>query len=200
MTRAGQPPLPPNPGYGPPYGSGYGPGFGPPQPPPRPKRTLRKVLFILLGVLVALVVVVMLVPRAAAPTRNATDGTATTAGILSAIDLKAGDCYNGKQLPPQPGSSQSISTVEVVPCTAAHTAQVVDKVGYQAADSLADVRETRSGPDCDKMFKSKLREAVLGDPKLELGLIAPRDQTTWAKHPAIACIVSHPSSTTSALK
>ncbi|MFC4943927.1 hypothetical protein [Pseudonocardia sp. GCM10023141] len=196
MTRAGQPPHPYGPGYGP-----DNPGYGPvPQPPRRPKRTLRRVLLALLGFGVLLVVAAMIFGKGTAPTRNVTDGATEKAGTLSALDLRAGDCYNSKQLPPEPGSAQPISTVEVVPCTSGHTAQVVDKVTYKVTDSLADVRATRSGADCNTAFKAKVQPTVLNDAKFQLGLISPRDEATWLKHPVIACVVAHPSTTTTLLK
>src|SRR5687767_1854629 len=145
MTRAGQPPLPHNYGYGPDHWSGYGPGYSPaggpvpPPPPVRPKKTLRKVLLTILGIVVLLVVVAMIFGQGAAPTRNASDGKTEKAGTLSAMDLRSGDCYNGKQLPPEPGGTQPISTVEVVPCTSAHTAQVIEKVSYKVTDSFSEV-------------------------------------------------------------
>ena len=51
------------------------------------------------------------------------------AGTLSALDLQPGDCYNAGQLPPAPGTSTPISTVEAVPCASPHTDQVIAKVG-----------------------------------------------------------------------
>jgi hypothetical protein len=158
------------------------------------------VLLTLLGIVVLLVVVAMVFGQGAAPTRNASDGKTEKAGTLSAIDLQPGDCYNGKQLPPEPGGTQPISTVEVVPCTSAHTAQVIEKVSYKVTDSLSEVRATRSSTDCDKAFQGKLQPSVLDDPKFQLGLISPRDQATWTRRPAVACIVVHPSSTASLLK
>lgn len=193
MTLAGPPAYP----HHAPHGRPVPPP--PPRPPSRPKRTLRKVLLTLLGLAILLVAAAMVFGRGTAPTRNATDGKTEQPGTLSVLDLQVGDCYNSKELPPAPGSSQPVSTVEVVPCTAAHTEQVIDKISYKATDDFADVRGTRSSADCEKAFVAKLPRSVLEDRQFQLGRISPSDQVTWFRHPVIACVVVHPSSTASLL-
>ncbi|MGI5129229.1 hypothetical protein ACQEVB_20660 [Pseudonocardia sp. CA-107938] len=185
------------------YPSPYPPG-PPAPPPPRPRRRVLKVLLGIFGggmlLLVALVLLGSVVGKSApAPTRNAVDGATEKAGRLSAIDLRPGDCYNAGQLPPEPGSTQFISTVEVVPCTTPHTDQVIDKISYRVADDLDAVRDRRAGADCDKAYAAKLSAAAAKDATVQRGLILPRDAATWARHPVVACTVSHPSRSTSVL-
>ncbi len=91
------------------------------------------------------------------PATNAADQVGfREAGTLSALDLRAGDCYNTGQLPPAPGTSTPISTVEAVPCASPHTDQVIAKVVYSPTDTLADVRANRAGTDCEGELRQKV--------------------------------------------
>ena len=201
MYRHGQPPTPSLPTH-----QGHGldpaPGYHPvPAPPTRRRGRVGKVLLGIVGVGFLLLVVLVAIGAAfgnrPAPTRNAVDGSTEKAGRLSAIDLRPGDCYNVGQLPPEPGSTQLIRNVDVVPCTTPHTDQVIDKITYQAGDSLAAVRADRAWADCEKAYQAKLSPSAAKDPSVQRGLIAPRDDATWARHPVVACTVTHPGRSTS---
>jgi len=123
------------------------------------------------------------------------------AGTLSALDLQPGDCYNTGQLPPAPGTSTPISTVEAVPCASPHTDQVIAKVGYSPTDTLADVRANRAGTDCEGELRQKVADATLTDPAYSTGTLVPADDTTWTAGHTIACVVmSDAPRTGSALK
>jgi hypothetical protein len=168
-------------------------------PPAQPKRRRLRTVLIVLGIGIVILVIAGIVGRGSAPTRNAVDGKTEKPGSLSVIDLQPGDCYNAKELPPAPGTTQPISTVEVVPCTTPHTTQVVEKITYKATDSYTDVRATRASADCNAAFQAALPQTVLADPAFTMGLITPRDQITWMRHPVVACTVGHPTSVTSLL-
>ena len=111
------------------------------------------------------------------------------AGTLSALDLQAGDCYNAGRLPPAPGTSTPVSTVEAVPCAAPHTDQVIAKVVYSPTDTLADVRANRAGADCESELRQKVGYATLTDPAYSTGTLVPADDTTWTAGRTIACVV-----------
>ena len=111
------------------------------------------------------------------------------AGTLSALDLQPGDCYNTGQLPPAPGTSTPISTVEAVPCASPHTDQVIAKVVYSPTDTLADVRANRAGADCEGELRQKVGHATLTDPAYSSGTLVPADDTTWTAGRTIACVV-----------
>ena len=199
-----------HPRYGPPPGPAPAPAPPPPPPPPRGGRTVAKIV---VGVVVGGFLLFLGLGALGAALGPGEQRTRTSAGgaspaatqaveepesrTLSAIDLQAGDCYIGKQLPPEPGQTQPISTVEVVPCTSEHTAQVIATITYSAGDSFPEVRDTRSAADCAAAFQEELQQGVLTAPGYDLGLITPRDERSFRASPVVACVVVHPSSTTS---
>jgi hypothetical protein len=105
---------------------------------------------------------------------------------LSPIDLQPGDCYNAAPLPAD-GSDAPISSVEAVPCTDPHTAQVITKLGYAGQD-YTDVVETRAPADCARETQALLRPELLVDPAYTFGQIHPTE-LSWPRTPTIACIV-----------
>ena len=140
-------------------------------------------------------------PRHQAATNAAGQVGFREAGTLSALDLQPGDCYNTGQLPPAPGTSTPISTVEAVPCASPHTDQVIAKVAYSPTDTLADVRANRAGADCEGELRQKVADATLTDPSYSRGTLVPADDTTWTAGHTIACVVmSDAPRTGSALK
>jgi hypothetical protein len=110
-------------------------------------------------------------------------------GPLSALDLQAGDCYNAGLLPPAPGTSTPISTVEAVPCATPHTDQVIAKVVYSPTDTLADVRTNRAAADCEGELRRKVAAATLTDPAYSSGTLVPADDATWNPGRTVACVV-----------
>lgn len=192
--------------YGPPphpAPHGNPPGGPAPAPPGRPRRKVWKVLLGIIGggivLFIALGVAGMAMGYGSGPTRNAVDNTPEKPGRLSALDLRAGDCYNDKQLPLEPETTQYVSTVEVVPCSSPHTSQVIDKITYPAGDKLADVRDTRADADCDKSVLAKMSPEAMKSPNAQMGLLIPTNEITWSRQPVVACIVEHPTSSTSLL-
>jgi hypothetical protein len=105
---------------------------------------------------------------------------------LSPLDLQPGDCYNAEPLPAD-GSEARISSVEAVPCTDPHTAQVITKLGYAGQD-YTDVVETRASEDCARETQALLRPEVLVDPAYAFGQIHPT-RLSWPRTTTIACIV-----------
>jgi hypothetical protein len=187
-------PPPPSP-YGPPQtwtGSfASGPNFPMPPPagslPPPPRRKRRRLLLSLLAVVVVGTFGYALTDGrdASAPNRAAgTEVAEPTA--LSPIDLQPGDCYNAEPLPAD-GSDAPINSVEAVPCTDPHTAQVITKLGYAGQD-YTDVVETRAPVDCAAETQALLRPEVLADPAYAFGQIHPTS-LSWPRTPTIACIV-----------
>jgi hypothetical protein len=171
-------------------------------PVPAPARKKRMILPVLGGGFVGAVVLAAVialqgperypVPAQAdlTPATNAADQVGfREAGTLSALDLQAGDCYNTGRLPPAPGTSTPISTVEAVPCASPHTDQVIAKVVYAPTDTLADVRANRAGADCEGELRQKVADATLTDPAYSSGTLVPADDTTWTAGHTIACVV-----------
>lgn len=187
---------PPYPGH--PYpGHPYPGGPIPPAPPPPPRKR-RLWLKVGLGVLVALVAVSIFSNRGPvrAPDSVGTGATGAPAagevqeaGSLSVFDLQPGDCYNTREEPPAPGSSQSISVVEAVPCTSPHTDQVIAKVTYAETDSLTDVLGGRADTDCNAQFEALVDPAALEDPSLLPGRLVPSNADTWSRNRVIACVI-----------
>jgi hypothetical protein len=105
---------------------------------------------------------------------------------LSPIDLQPGDCYNAAPLPAD-GSDAPIISVEAVPCTDPHTAQVITKLGYAGQD-YTDVVDTRAPEDCARETQALLRPEVLVDPAYAFGQIHPT-LLSWPRNATIACIV-----------
>jgi hypothetical protein len=106
---------------------------------------------------------------------------------LSPFDLAAGDCYNSIPLPAD-GSTVRISTVDTVPCSAPHTAQVVARFAYTDA-VWSTATDSRSSDDCERSFSTKISRKVLADGRHQPGLIhseraRPGVQTVYA-----ACVV-----------
>lgn len=160
---------------------------GDPAPPPAPPRKRRLGLKIALVVVAGLVVAAVFTNRG--PERVPETGTVAEPGRLSVFDLQPGDCYNTREAPPTIGVSQAISYVEAVPCTSAHSDQVIAKVTYGATDTRAAVLDGRASADCDAQFQDKLDPSVAGDPTLERGQLVPSTDATWDRNRGIACVV-----------
>lgn len=167
-------------------------------PVPAPARKSRMILPVLGGGVLGAVVLAAAIAlqgsgRYPAPVQadlNAADRVGfREAGPLSALDLRAGDCYNTGRLPPAPGTSTPVSTVEAVPCVSPHTDQVIAKVGYSPTDTLADVRADRAGADCEGELRRKVGYTTLTDPAYSTGTLVPADNTTWTAGRTIACVV-----------
>jgi hypothetical protein len=112
---------------------------------------------------------------------------------VSALDLQPGDCYNAAPLPAD-GSSVPIGSVEVVPCSEEHTAQVVADLGYVGQD-YTEVVETRAGQDCLREFQMRLRADVFSDQRYVQGHIYP-DARSWQWNPSVACVIATEAPTT----
>lgn len=167
-------------------------------PVPAPARKTRMILPVLGGGFVGAVVLAAVIAlqgseRYPAPAQAdlnvAGQAGFREAGPLSALDLRAGDCYNTGRLPPAPGTSTPVSTVEAVPCVSPHTDQVIAKIVYSPTDTLADVRAGRAGADCEGELRQKVGYATLTDPAYSTGTLVPADDTTWTADRAIACVV-----------
>jgi hypothetical protein len=164
-------------------------------PVPAPARKKRMILPVLGGAFVGAVVLATVIglqvpERYLTPATNAAGHVGfREAGTLSALDLQPGDCYNAGQLPPAPGTSTPISTVEAVPCASPHTDQVIAKVVYSPTDTLVDVRANRAAADCEGELHQKVADATLTDPSYSRGTLVPADDTTWTAGHTIACVV-----------
>ncbi len=162
---------------------------------PAPARKKRMILPVLGGAFVGAVVLAAVIglqvpERYLTPATNAAGQVGfREAGTLSALDLQAGDCYNTGRLPPAPGTSTPISTVEAVPCASPHTDQVIAKVVYSPTDTLVDVRANRAAADCEGELHQKVADATLTDPSYSRGTLVPADDTTWTAGHTIACVV-----------
>jgi hypothetical protein len=181
------------------------PPYPAPVPVAPPKRKRRLVLPVLAGGFVGAIVLAAAVgmqepERYPAPAPAAPQGAtvapapADQVGLvapdrLSALDLQPGDCYNNGELPPAPGTSTPISTVDAVPCASSHTRQVISKIAYSATDTLADVRATRAGADCEGELRQKVDTAALAQPGYAIGTIMAVDDTTWNSSRTVACVI-----------
>ena len=160
-------------------------GSGP--PPPHPRRKRHPVLLTLL-IVAGLGIVGVVVSDGGedpAPIRTP-EGDVVEPATTSALDLQPGDCYNAAPLPPE-GSSVPIGSVEVVPCSAEHTAQVVANFGYAGQD-YTEVVETTAGQDCQREFQARLRADVFSDQRYQPGHIYP-DARSWQWNPSVACVI-----------
>ncbi|HEX5813301.1 MAG TPA: hypothetical protein VFY38_14435 [Pseudonocardia sp.] len=186
---------------GPPAGMQYPTYYGampgmrgptvPPLPVPPPAAKKRMILPVLGGGFVGAVVLAALIALQG-PDRFPAPGQAESAlatNPVSALDLQPGDCYDTGQLPPAPGTSTPISTVEAVPCASPHTDQVIAKVVYSPTDTLADVRANRAATDCEGELRQKVAPATLTDPGYSSGTLVPATDTTWTAGRTIACVV-----------
>lgn len=179
----------------PPRPVGSPPPVGPPPPPrPRKPRTALRVLLILVAVVVGIPgallvagVIAVLAGGSPSPDRptptpaaapSATAPAEPTAAApspppepdpLDPYDLAAGDCYNAAPLPPD-GSTVRISSVEPVPCTQPHTAQVVARFTYTDV-TWSDATNARSEADCQRSFRAAVSTKVLRDQKYRPGRI-----------------------------
>ena len=168
-----------------------GPGFSPPPPDgpqaPPPRRRPRRLLLSLSSVVAIGVIGYAVSDRGDASTPPRAPGTEVAEPTaLSPLDLQPGDCYNAAPLPAD-GSDASISSVEAVPCTDPHTAQVITKIGY-AGQNYTDVVDTRAPEDCARETQALLRPEVLADPAYTFGQIHPT-ALSWPRTTTIACIV-----------
>jgi hypothetical protein len=172
-----------------PYATGPG---TPPLPPagvqaPPPRRRRRRLLLSLLSVVAVGIVGYAVSDGGNAPTPPRAPGTEVPEPTaLSPLDLQPGDCYNAAPLPAD-GSDAPISSVEAVPCTDPHTAQVVTKLGYSGQD-YTDVVDTRAPEDCARETQALLRPEVLVDPAYSFGKIHPT-LLSWPRNTTVACIV-----------
>jgi len=113
---------------------------------------------------------------------------------ISPYDLAPGDCYNSVPIPTD-GSTVRISSVEQVPCSEQHTAQVVDRFTYN--DVLwSAATAARADSDCEKSFQTKVSRQVWADDKYQPALIhsdrsRPNLQTVYA-----ACAIATDAPTT----
>jgi hypothetical protein len=156
------------------------------QPPP-PRRRRRRLLLPLVSVVAVGFVASALADSGddSAPRRD--PGTEVTGpASLSPIDLQPGDCYNSASLPAD-GSDTRIYSVEAVPCTDPHTAQVVTRLGY--AGQAYDVVETRASQDCAREAQAKVRPGLLADQAYRLGHIHPT-AGSWQQSPSVACVIA----------
>src|SRR3954449_8793986 len=161
------------------------PSAGPPAL--RPRRRRRRMLLLLLSVLLIGVVGYALSDGGTASTTPRTPGVEVPEPTaLSPLDLQPGDCYNAAPLPAD-GSDARINSVEAVPCTAPHTAQVITQLGYAGQD-YTEVVETRAAEDCAAQIPTLLRPEVLADPAYSFGQIHP-DPLSWTRFQTVACIV-----------
>lgn len=183
-----------------PPGAQPGPWPGPPAPTPPagpPPRRKGRIVFRILAVAILAVIGFAInsgraartnparpipsLPAAAAPSTSVAPVT------LSAFDLQAGDCYTAAPLPAD-GTTRVIRSVQSVPCTQPHTAQVVAVPGY-AGRSYDEVINTVSVADCAGEFRAKLPSTVLSDKRYQLGRIYP-DALAWSRSPSVACVVA----------
>jgi len=123
--------------------------------------------------------------RDPAPTRTS-EGDVVEPATTSVLDLQPGDCYNAAPLPPD-GSSVPIGSVEVVPCSEEHTAQVVAQLGYVGQD-YTEVVQTTAGQDCQRELQSRLRADVFSDQRYVPGHIYP-DARSWQWDQSVACVI-----------
>ena len=121
-----------------------------------------------------------------APTPRAPGTEVPQPTALSPLDLQPGDCYNAEPLPAD-GSDTPINSVEAVPCTDPHTAQVITKLGYAGQD-YTDVVETRAPEDCMRETQALLRPEVFVDQDYTFGQIYPTS-LAWPRTTTVACIV-----------
>ena len=156
------------------------------QPPP-PRRRRRRLLLPLVSVVAVGFVASALVDSGddSAPRRDPGTEVAEPAS-LSPIDLQPGDCYNSASLPVD-GSETRIYSVEAVPCTDPHTAQVITRLGYVGQDY--EVVETRAPQDCAREAQAKVRPELLTDQAYGLGHIYPT-AGSWQQSPSVACVVA----------
>lgn len=158
----------------------------PPYPAaPLPKRRRgRKILGAVVAMLAAGVVVKAL---SGSPVERGDDGVIDEPGQIAAYDLRTGDCFNNVALPAD-GKAKAIHSVDAVPCTSAHSGEVIARLSYGPSDSWTDVTGTRKDVDCGKAFQDKLDPKILKDKAYELGYIYP-DAVTWVRVKAIVCVV-----------
>lgn len=156
-----------------------------PTPPPRRKRG-RLWLALLAAVTVGIITYALVDGRDASAPERAPGTEVAEPTALSPIDLQPGDCYNAAPLPAD-GTDTPISSVDAVPCTDPHTAQVVTKLGYAGQDHT-DVVETRAPADCARETQALLRPELLADPAYTFGQIYPTS-LSWPRTPTVACIV-----------
>jgi hypothetical protein len=185
----------PSASYAPPqaWTGSYATGPGSPPPPPAgsqappPRRRSRRLLLSLLSVVAIGIIGYAVRDGGDASTPPRAPGTEVPEPTaLSPLDLQPGDCYNAEPLPAD-GSDAPISSVEAVPCTDPHTAQVITKLGYAGQD-YTDVVETRASEDCARETQALLRPELLADPAYTFGQIHPTS-LSWPRTPTIACIV-----------
>ncbi len=166
--------------YPPPY-----PPPGPPAPPP-PRRSSGRVALLVLAtigsIVVGIPVLLFVIAAISVAVRGGSDpagptppaATAPAASTpaapdpLDPIDLAEGDCYNAPPLPTD--GEVRIASVEPVPCTQPHTAQVVARFAYPVVvwDDTVDATSTA---DCDGAFRARLAADVLEDEDYRLGRI-----------------------------
>ena len=172
-----------------PYPTGPGappsPPAGPQAQPPRRKR--RGLLPSLLTVVAIGIIGYAVRDAGDAPPPPRAPGTEVPQPTaLSPLELQPGDCYNAAPLPAD-GSDAPISSVDAVPCTDPHTAQVITKLGYAGQDYTA-VIDTKAPEDCARETQALLRPEVLADPAYSFGQIYPT-QLSWPRTTTVACIV-----------
>jgi hypothetical protein len=113
---------------------------------------------------------------------------------LDPYDLSPGDCYNSAPLPPD-GTSVRIDTVEPVPCSEPHTAQVVARFTYTDF-TWSDATDSKSTDDCERSFRTSVPRKVLSDDRYKAARIhteraAPGLQSVFA-----ACVIATDAPTT----
>jgi hypothetical protein len=125
---------------------------------------------------------------ASADTQEAAQPAQPEPDPLDPFDLAPGDCYNSVPLPVD-GSSVKIATVEPVPCTEAHTAQVVARFAYFDL-TWSDATDARSKDDCQRSFGTKLPRSVLNDDSYKPGLIHSDRASPGLQNVFAACVIA----------
>jgi hypothetical protein len=133
-------------------------------------------------------------PRPAIDSSTSAAPTAAAPTVLSAFDLKPGDCYTAAPMPTD-GTTAVIVSVQSVPCTQPHTAQVVAVPNY-AGKSFDEAIDKLSIGDCTREFQNRLLPKVAKDKRYQAGRIYP-DPLAWGRRStSVACVVATEAPTT----
>jgi hypothetical protein len=127
-------------------------------------------------------------PVGAAPAQpGKTDSVGTRS--FSLFDLDKGECFNAAPMPSD-GSELRLSSVDIVPCTEAHSYQVITALAYKNVP-WDEGGEGQSAKTCSYAFATDVRKDIQRDRRYQLGrLHEDLDEPSGQKKTAhVICVV-----------
>jgi hypothetical protein len=128
-------------------------------PPPMPPKPQRKKTFVVIGIVVAAVAAAGIAAAVFSNTakRDENTGQVTKEGALTVFDLKDGDCFNNI-----PADDKEVMSVNAVPCSQPHDAEVLSQVTVTASGTYPGVDKVAK--EVEQLCVDKVGERISRSP------------------------------------